>query len=278
MHTILNGKAIKSQPLDVNYSSESGADISEHVNTIKAILYSRDKVDLLLLEYILKANIEENRDVSVEDTMSYMKMSNPPLSVRLRRLRVPEAGKIEIALLKAVKNGNPFFYRFTDLIPLELALSLVQDNMKRKGISYEIYCADKGIIAEQDSGNNEEVSDEELDTDTENLESEENQADGEMPLEIDFEELSSKVTMGQVLAMLDENNNRVVNTISETFAQILDEKLNEINTRIKEIEQKLNQPTFSKINQESLEELTQRARLLVRQKLFSSFTTKSSEK
>ncbi|MEH1812729.1 MAG: hypothetical protein V7K26_29720 [Nostoc sp.] len=289
MNTIVNGKATKSQPVDVAYSSESKSDIDKLVNTIWAILYNRDKIDLLLLEYILLTNIQGSRGVDVKEVMSYMRMSNPSLSVRLRRLREPEIGGIDLPLLKASKDGYSFFYYFTDLIDWEIGILLVRDVMAKKAINYEQYCFDKGIVAEQDNAEEDITDNDYYEEDdcceedagiSEDSESEnKDHFSSEALPEVNFDELSSIVTMREVLEMIDEASENIsqniIETVTETFVQILDEKVDEINTRVTELEQKFSQINIPKFNKESKEELVQRVRLLVRQKLSSKNPDKS---
>ncbi|MBW4424219.1 MAG: hypothetical protein KME50_07115 [Nostoc desertorum CM1-VF14] len=281
MDTIVNGKAPKSQASDIDSSSEANSDKEKLVNRIMAILYSRDKIDLLIIEYIILSNTI-GRGIDVKDVMSYLRMSNPSLSVRLRRLREKEAGGIEIPLLRGIKNTYSFIYYFTELIPLDKGLLLVQDIMAKKGISYERYCLEKGIVAEQDSAKNAEenssnqnYSEEDAGTGEDSESENKDHFSSEVPPEVNFDELSSMVTMREVLEMIDEASENIsqnisqniIETVTETFVQILDEKVDEINTRVTELEQKFSQINIPKVNRESKEELVQRVRLLVRQKL-----------
>ncbi|MEH2175712.1 hypothetical protein [Nostoc sp.] len=277
MDTIVNGKAPKSQASDIDSSFEANSGQEKLVNRIMAILYSRDKIDLLIIEYIILANLV-GRGIDVKDVMSYLKMSNPSLSVRLRRLREKEASGIEIPLLRGVKNAYSFIYYFTELIPLDKGLLLIQDIMSKKGISYERYCLEKGIVAEQDSAKNAEEnsskqnsSEEDASTDEDSESENKDHLSSEVLPEVNFDELSSMVTMREVLEMIDEASQNIskniIETLTETFVQILDEKVDEINTRVTELEQKFSQINIPKVNKESREELVQRVRLLVRQKL-----------
>jgi hypothetical protein len=299
MNTIINGNAVKSQPMTVQIDRKTDPLIQK----IRSIIYHRDDIDLFILELILLINIEQDRGADINDIMDYLVMSNAAISVRCRKLRDPEYGGIELPLLKTEKVGSAFIYYFTDQIDLNIGLALVQDIMHIKRISYQKYCDEKGIVVEQDNLNDVEDSseydedDSECDEDDhddevyseeddeeytehqnnlldEDLESKnEGNSSTKTESELDSDELSSIVTISEVLQIIDELSQslsqKIIETVTESFVQVLDEKAEEINNRITELEKKFSQINIPKINKESREELMQRVRLLVKQKLSS---------
>jgi hypothetical protein len=179
MEYIINDKYTESQPPEV-LSSSSQLNLSDRelVDIIYPVLYSRDKKDWLILEYILRANIKEKRSVRVEDLMTYMGMSNPSISTRLKRMRELIIPLIEVPFIKTTKSGNALFYYFTNSINHEKALMIVQSIIVKRGITYDRYAHDKGILVEQANGVEEiEIVDEEDPEDEEDqeLEDEEDQ-------------------------------------------------------------------------------------------------------
>lgn len=86
------------------------------------------------------------------------------------------------------------------------------------------------------------------------------------------EELAKLVTVGEVLAMVDEATKTLKETLIERFAKILTEKEDKLNARIAELEQRY-LPQTSRSHQEPTEEILRRSRLLMRQKLSSAPTS-----
>ena len=285
---IVNGNYTESQAPEVLSSSQLVLSDQQILDIMSPFLYSLNQKDLLILEYILK-----NRDVRVEDLMPYMDVSNPSISVRLKKMRESNIEGTEYALLTTKRDGNAFIYSFTNKIEHKQALAILQSIMSKRGVSYAKYAKKKGIFDAQNSNFDEfqeeleaiqidktedcccqeneqfQCSTEEVDEEIESCSEDwidENQAVGE----IDFDELSTRlVTMGEVLEMLDEASNTLIENITEGITEIFNEKITELNNRIVELEKKLSSSQTDKNTQESTEELLNRARLLVRQKIFA---------
>ncbi|BAZ48750.1 hypothetical protein NIES4103_13590 [Nostoc sp. NIES-4103] len=286
MQSSINGKHQESQLPEVLPSlSQFNLSAQELTDAIYPVLYNRDKKDCFILEYILIANISEKRPVRVEDLMEYMGLSNPSISIRLKKMRELIIPGLDIPFITTTKSGNALLYYFTNLIDREKALSIVQAIMKKRNVSYEEYAIEKGILDEELEDleiENEELDelDEENEEDKDEIvdeldeldeENEDDWIDENQALEkISFDELSTRtVTMGEVLEMIDEASNTLIETITEGVTEVFNEKITQLNNRIAELEKKISSSQASINKEESTEELLARARMLVRQKIFA---------
>ncbi|MDB9538298.1 hypothetical protein [Anabaenopsis arnoldii] len=292
MENIINDNSTKSQPIEVTSSSPQINWNEEQLSNIIAnILSARDKKDILIIEYILKANINEHRSVRVEELMEHLGLSNPAVSVRLKKMRETKIGGLDFPLFKTMKNGNALCYFFTQVIDWNKSAKIIDVIMSKRGITYEKYAEEKSLsVYEQYEDdeytlvdeNNEQYEDDEYtlvdENKTDNSAKTEIMGENlhhqskntEYSEEIDFDKLYSKtVTIGEVLEMLDETSNTLIENITEGLTEIFNEKIKLLNDRIVELEKKLSSFDSSVSNEESNEEILAKARMLVRQKIFA---------